>query len=560
MGKDGTRQALFVYGAGACAEACYDHLVSAGVSVAGFFDTFKDGTCRGIPVRRFSAAEAHELNEASVVIASMHWLEILSVLAASGVHSASMFSLAGHRVIGPFAIGRSLPEILRIQELVEPLRDSILPFLRSRSERGLISTTDQAAAFDVLFTEPDYAAIRVHAVKQWSDHCANRRRLTSRPERRLVIYDSAFPSPLATAVWEEYLAYLHEIPACTIHASGSDFPPPHTHEARLALFSDLFRKHPIAMGKVQPFTTAFHLDRNALFYCIFLRTIFQFIDQLEAFETPFAFTLYSGGEFGLGNERSDHMLRRVCSSPCFRKVIVAQFPTYEYLLERRIAAPGTIEHIYGPVSRVDYVSRNCREKLFFPHGKPTFDICFIANRSPTLPRGENKGYDTFIEVIRILTRQDSRVRGHVFGHWDEHLVPMDEFRDRVTFYGPQPLDVLLNHYRGFDIVLSPSRPNVLAPGDLDGAPNVATVEAGAAGLAVFITDQLRQCRKYETGEHLEIVTEDPHAIAARISRYLHHPTELYALAARGAERFRQNHGYASQLRPRIKLLNQLLHE
>ena len=121
-------------------------------------------------------------------------------------------------------------------------------------------------------------------------------------------------------------------------------------------------------------------------------------------------------------------------------------------------------------------------------------------------------------------------------------------------------DQFERNIKDIDIVLSPSRPFVLASGDLDGAPNVANVEAGVAGVAIFITDELDQCTEYRSGEELEIIPSEPITISNRILHYFKNPQKLYKLARRGQNKMALVHGYERQIKPRLSLLNNLLHE
>ena len=71
------------------------------------------------------------------------------------------------------------------------------------------------------------------------------------------------------------------------------------------------------------------------------------MDYLERARIPFVFELYPGGGFRLDEANSDAHLERVVSSPMFRKVIVTQNVTRDYLLRKKFCRKDEIEFIFG---------------------------------------------------------------------------------------------------------------------------------------------------------------------------------------------------------------------
>src|SRR4030066_370297 len=69
-----------------------------------------------------------------------------------------------------------------------------------------------------------------------------------------------------------------------------------------------------------------------LFYCVFINNIYDNLNWLEKFKIPFIFTLYPGGGFQINNEIIDKKLKIVFNSPMFKKVIVTQIFTLDYLI------------------------------------------------------------------------------------------------------------------------------------------------------------------------------------------------------------------------------------
>ena len=67
------------------------------------------------------------------------------------------------------------------------------------------------------------------------------------------------------------------------------------------------------------------------YYCVFLNNVFKVIDLAERDYVPFAFTLYPGGGFELGNADVYEKLRRVISHKLLYKIVVTQPETLRVL-------------------------------------------------------------------------------------------------------------------------------------------------------------------------------------------------------------------------------------
>jgi len=81
----------------------------------------------------------------------------------------------------------------------------------------------------------------------------------------------------------------------------------------------------------------------------FLTNIYENLVWLEKYKIPFVFTLYPGGGFQIEDFTSDYKLQKVLDSPQFRKVIVNQLFTKEYLISKKFCSADKIEFIFGCV-------------------------------------------------------------------------------------------------------------------------------------------------------------------------------------------------------------------
>jgi len=73
---------ILIYGAGSLGKALAGELAGRGVPVAGFLDTHREGTCAGLPVRRFDGHRPDPRD--AIVIASSFAAEIRPTLAQAG--------------------------------------------------------------------------------------------------------------------------------------------------------------------------------------------------------------------------------------------------------------------------------------------------------------------------------------------------------------------------------------------------------------------------------------------------------------------------------------------
>jgi glycosyltransferase involved in cell wall biosynthesis len=366
----------------------------------------------------------------------------------------------------------------------------------------------------------------------------------------LAILDDVFPHPLSAFRLQEFSVYLEEFPRARVYSSGESL--------RLLgstpldrLVSDFKRNHPDHAKQLEPLEKETPL-RARLVYIVFLGNAYVNIDRIEAARTPFVFCLYPGGMFALDNPRSDSMLARVTSSPCFRKVLVTQRITYDYLLQKRFCSHEQIELVFGVVTPSAPDEADYRDKRRFGIDKDTLDICFVAHKYTA--RGVDKGYDLFVDVARRLRERHGDIRFHVVGGFDEHDIDVTALGDRIAFYGPRPTEWFDEFYRDKDIILSPNRPSAIFPGAFDGFPTGTCVDAGLRRTAVFCSDPLDLNTHFEDGEEIVVVPLDAAKTTAILERHYREPQRLARLADRGCRKMRRLYSLEAQMGPRLALL------
>lgn len=372
----------------------------------------------------------------------------------------------------------------------------------------------------------------------------------------LLILDTIFPHPLSPFRYAEFTGYLEKIPHSMVFTTAE-----HMRLVDKTLSPDMIirkfeRENPQFQGKtlvIRPLDLKF--AKAKLAYSTFLYNINLFIETLEKKKIPFIFTLYPGGTFEMNQPQSDIILNRVLTSPSFRKVIVTQRVTQEYLLSRKFCSPDQIEFIYGVVSTVPPAIDSSSRK-HFGFEKTQLDICFVAYKYTE--RGVDKGYDVLIETAKLLNPIAANIHYHIVGNFNETDMPIDGLEGKITFYGVQKKEWLSDFFMDKDIILSPTAPFQLLKGQFDGFPTTSCTEAAFHEVAIFSTDQLNQNIKFLDREDIVIIPHEPEKIATIIHYYYCHPEKLRDIAIKGAAKVREIYSYENQMVPRIKVLKEEL--
>jgi glycosyltransferase involved in cell wall biosynthesis len=369
----------------------------------------------------------------------------------------------------------------------------------------------------------------------------------------IAIIDDVAPHPLSAFRAQEFESYLKNFDGLKIYCSGISihFLGKKTLEELILDFRKKYPEHAEQIEILKPNT----IINAKLIYTVFLGNTFINIDEIERSGTPFVFTLYPGGFFGLHNERSDTMLKRVTSSPCFRKVIVTQKVTYDYLIDNKFCTPSQIEFIFGVVTPLEQLEAEYQDKKHFGINKQILDICFVAHKYTK--SGVDKGYDIFIDVATKLSQKYQNIQFHVVGGFDESEIDVSHISHRIKFYGSQEIQWFDEFYKDKDIILSPNVPFKIFSGSFDGFPTGSCTDAGLRETAIFCTDELSLNSGFFTdGEEIVIIPHNADKIVDVVMAYYHNPHKLMSIAKNGREKIKKLYSYEAQLLPRIKILKE----
>lgn len=403
-----------------------------------------------------------------------------------------------------------------------------------------------ATQIDAGLAYRQHAALQSYSGRVWQEIAQD-----TVQEDSLAIIDDVFPHPQSGFRYEEFTSYLETFDGATVYTTGESnvcFTP---YQGLPRLIEAHGARHPDIRNRIIPYPPGAPL-RASLAYMVFAQNAWRHLATLERDKVPFVFTLYPGGGFLLDDETSDDRLRRTFSSPMFRRVIVTQTLTRDYLLRKSLCPPDRISFIYGVVTPRSALDPNAEKKLRFGYGKPTLDICFTAHKYRT--DGHDKGYDFFLDVARALTLQCPEAHFHVAGGFGPDDLPIDGLEGRITFHGSHDQNWFRGHYRDKDLILLANVPFVLLRGAFDGFPTGCGSDAMLSGTALFCTDPLKLNCEFTDGHDLVVIERDVPAVVERIMEFRNKPAALRALGEQGAAAARKVYSYNRQVEERIALL------
>jgi len=372
----------------------------------------------------------------------------------------------------------------------------------------------------------------------------------------IAVLDDMFPQVLSAFRYEEFRSYLDQTVGLEIYSDGGAFSIVGESRPVSAVIESFLRLHPQNVGRVHPLSPTNFPIADA-YYAIFLNNIYKFVNLIEQADRPFAFTLYPGGGFELNEAQSDAKLKRVLGSRCFRYVITTQPITRNYLLSSGLCHENQMRFIQGAVITRSAFAKP-QGKLRFGMNKDRLDICFVAARYTT--RGEDKGYDLFVDAATRIIRAGLDAHFHVVGPWDETVLNLNDARSRFSFYGFQPTSFFRNFYRRMDLILSPNRPFKLGPGAFDGFPTACCIEAALQEVLVACTDELNLNTQLEDGNEVIIIRPDVDNIVERLLPLLAQPRRMAEIGMRGRVGIARMFARKAQLPPRINVLREVSKE
>lgn len=372
----------------------------------------------------------------------------------------------------------------------------------------------------------------------------------------LVVFDDVFPSIYSPFRYEEYVEYLKKFERVYIYTTGTSFLALNEKRNVQEVIEEFEKKFPEYKERI------FKLNyenkeklrefRNKIAIITFLQNTKKNLEIIEKYQIPFIFTLYPGGGFILNNEESDEKLRSIFKSKYFRKVIVTQKITYDYLIKNKFCKEEEIEFIYGIVTPENILQTNIENKVYYKKGKETFDLCFVAHKY--CEKGIDKGYDLFIDVANKMSKKHRNIKFHVVGGFDENDIDITEIKDKIKFYGIQSSEELINLYKNMDVIISPNRPFKLSKGSFDGFPTGSCTEAMINKVVLMCSDELKLNTKFEDGKEIIIIKTETDDIVEKVENLYKNPNKIVEIANNGRKKALKVYSKRNQILPRIKAI------
>jgi glycosyltransferase involved in cell wall biosynthesis len=303
---------------------------------------------------------------------------------------------------------------------------------------------------------------------------------------------------------------------------------------------------PLVWKRVRRFEEA-RLARHELAYVLFLNNAVHHVETFERIGMPFVVTLYPGGGLYLGEPEAERKLERVLGSPMLRHVITTQ-PIVTDRVRAGVGEDVEVTEILGVVVDPEYLGPGPGHRNdYYDPADPTsvLRLCFVAHKYT--PDGADKGFPEFLGTIAALRAAGVPVRGQVVGGFDASDLPAEHADLPIEFVGLLPTATLRQFFADQDVILSPTRTDVLAPGSFDGFPTGATIEAALCGVAVVASDGRGQNRLFTDGRDIVLVRPDADEIVRRLLAVIRRPGELRRLALAGLSTARAGYSLNRQL-------------
>jgi len=187
----------------------------------------------------------------------------------------------------------------------------------------------------------------------------------------LLMLDTLFPHSLSPLRYYEFISYLDYFSRSKVLTTGEHFSALKETRRVQDVIEDFEKEHPEYKGRTIVTSHDIEPYYAKLAYVVFLNNMKVFLETLEKKQIPFIFTLYPGEGFELDEIESDDTLIRIFNSHQFRKVIVTQKNTQDYLIDKSLCNPNQIEFIFEDAVPVNHI-KPYEEKDFIGLEKDPF--------------------------------------------------------------------------------------------------------------------------------------------------------------------------------------------
>lgn len=375
--------------------------------------------------------------------------------------------------------------------------------------------------------------------------------IIKRKEIDLLILDDILPSNLSPWRSYEFDKLCENFPNTRIYYDLSTYKNYNQNKSVKENLDQLTAHYPSLKSKVHK--NSFFRNKNCkLVYTIFYNNMCLHFDFIKKNNLDFVFTLYPGGGFVLNNDAIDLKLKTIFNNQGFKKVIVNQYVTQKYLVEKNLCDPSKIALIPGVPLKIDnYLTTEISKD------KTVTNLLFFANKYTK--GGLDKGFDIFEKIVDHF-KDNPSYSFFVIGGFSGDDLQNSQLVSKINFLGTLSESEFDVHLKKMHIAISPNRPFILHEGAFDGFPLATSVTSSLYGLVNLMTDYLNE------GENLNFIdTQHYYKIDETISNtidvinQLHNdPNLMNQVATEGRNKIISLYSFESQIIPRVNLFNELL--
>lgn len=296
----------------------------------------------------------------------------------------------------------------------------------------------------------------------------------------------------------------------------------------------------------------FRSKKCSLVYTIFFNNISKHFEFIKKNNLDFVFTLYPGGGFVFDNKEVDDKLREIFRNIGFKKVIVNQFITKNYLITKNLCESSKIELIPGVPLKLESLNEISFNKVI-----EKTNILFFANKYTE--GGIDKGFDVFEKIVNHF-KDNSNFNFFVIGGFTNEDLNENQLKSKITFLGTLTESEFEPHLKEMHIAISPNKPFILNHGAFDGFPLATSVTASLHCLVNLMTDYFNESENLGLidGTHYFKIDDDISYIINIINK-LHFDRDLMnRVANEGRNKIITLYSFENQITPRINLFKKIL--
>ncbi len=321
-------------------------------------------------------------------------------------------------------------------------------------------------------------------------------------------------------------------------------------------FEELQKGYPLLAEKLTPIRKGTSIN-SKLVYLLFYNNIKRYYTLLKKNKAFFGFTLYPGGGFKLNDTACDTLLKEAIGDPLCKFVITDQKVTYDYLTNILQMPKEKIFFIYGiPLQFKDTKETVLLEKKYFSGNKTSIDVVFIAHKYR--PYGKDKGFDVFQEAVLALIDNPS-FNFHIVGNFTKADLIYTEIENRVKFYGHIGEEIFSTFFEDKDILISPNKPNVIAPGAFDGFPLGSSLAGGFNNCVMLLTNELNESPEiFIDGLHYLKIRPTNEDIVDKLLVLKGDKERMKLIATEGKKRISEIYNYKNQNAERLTVISKFI--